>query len=136
MSDLAHPAKRKPSIKGDEARSAYIDATIDLLREIPISEITTRKIAERAAIDRSVITRHFGTIDKVFLEVCKELIFRTSKRMLTQPQVNEAVDVMGYGALQGSWGHRLLGAQSNTIAGGTTNIYKSILAEHSLGLPR
>jgi AcrR family transcriptional regulator len=92
LSDLAHPEKRKPSIKGDEARRAYIDATIDLLREIPISEITTRKIAERAGIDRSVITRHFGTIDKVFLEVCKELILRTSKRMLTQPQVNEAVD--------------------------------------------
>jgi hypothetical protein len=47
-----------------------------------------------------------------------------------------AIDVLGLGALDSPWGRDLLGSPSSSIAGGTTNINKNILAEQSLGLPR
>ena len=47
-----------------------------------------------------------------------------------------AVDLFGLEALSGPWARKLEGAQSNSIAGGTTFINKNILAEHGLGLPR
>ena len=46
------------------------------------------------------------------------------------------MDLFGLEALSGPWARKLEGAQSNSIAGGTTFINKNILAEHGLGLPR
>jgi alkylation response protein AidB-like acyl-CoA dehydrogenase len=53
-----------------------------------------------------------------------------------QALAESAVDLLGYGALGGRWGEGLLGSRSLTIAGGTTEINKSIVAERVLGLPR
>jgi alkylation response protein AidB-like acyl-CoA dehydrogenase len=47
-----------------------------------------------------------------------------------------AVDVLGVGALEGPWGQELLAACSLTIAGGTTEVNKNIIAERVLSLPR
>jgi alkylation response protein AidB-like acyl-CoA dehydrogenase len=47
-----------------------------------------------------------------------------------------AVDLLGVGSLGGPWGEGLLSSRSLTIAGGTTEINKSIVAERVLGLPR
>ena len=47
-----------------------------------------------------------------------------------------AVDVLGLDALSGHWGHQLCSSRSTSIAGGTTEINKSIVAERILGLPR
>ena len=47
-----------------------------------------------------------------------------------------AVDVLGLGALDGPWGRDLLAGCSLTIAGGTTEVNKNIIAERVLGLPR
>lgn len=47
-----------------------------------------------------------------------------------------AVDILGIGALDGPWGQGLLSGCSLTIAGGTSEVNKNILAERILGLPR
>ncbi|HEV7761035.1 MAG TPA: acyl-CoA dehydrogenase family protein [Acidimicrobiales bacterium] len=47
-----------------------------------------------------------------------------------------AVDVLGLAALDGPWARELLAGCSLTIAGGTTEVNKNIIAERVLGLPR
>jgi alkylation response protein AidB-like acyl-CoA dehydrogenase len=53
-----------------------------------------------------------------------------------QSLAETAVDLLGYEALAGSWGRGLLGSRSLSIAGGTTEVNKNIVAERVLGLPR
>jgi alkylation response protein AidB-like acyl-CoA dehydrogenase len=48
-----------------------------------------------------------------------------------------AVDMLGSGALLGtSWTHELLLSPAYSIAGGTGDINRNVVAEHALGLPR
>jgi alkylation response protein AidB-like acyl-CoA dehydrogenase len=47
-----------------------------------------------------------------------------------------AVDVLGLAALDGPWARELLAGCSLTIAGGTTEVNKNIIAERVLRLPR
>jgi alkylation response protein AidB-like acyl-CoA dehydrogenase len=47
-----------------------------------------------------------------------------------------AVDILGLDGLCGSWAGNLASSRQTSIAGGTTEINKSIVAEHGLGLPR
>jgi alkylation response protein AidB-like acyl-CoA dehydrogenase len=53
-----------------------------------------------------------------------------------QALARTAVDVLGLEALVGPWATNLLSSCSLSIAGGTTEINKSILGERVLGLPR
>ena len=48
-----------------------------------------------------------------------------------------AMDILGAeGLLDGAWGHDYLESFSETIAGGTAEIQRNIIAERILGLPR
>ncbi len=47
-----------------------------------------------------------------------------------------ASDVLGPDALQGSWGRERVYSRALTIAGGTTQVNKNIVAQRILGLPR
>jgi alkylation response protein AidB-like acyl-CoA dehydrogenase len=47
-----------------------------------------------------------------------------------------AVDLLGLEALSGPWAHNLAASRQTSIAGGTSEINRNILAEHGLGLPR
>jgi AcrR family transcriptional regulator len=53
-----------------------VTATIELLAERRFSEVSTREIAARAGLYKQLITRHFGTIDGLFIEVVHELLSR------------------------------------------------------------
>ena len=53
-----------------------------------------------------------------------------------QELANVAVDLIGPEALGDRWGENLLAVRQASIAGGTTEINRSIVAEHVLGLPR
>jgi alkylation response protein AidB-like acyl-CoA dehydrogenase len=53
-----------------------------------------------------------------------------------QALAGTAVDLLGPAALATGWGQRLLSSRSLTIAGGTTEVNRSIVAERVLGLPR
>jgi alkylation response protein AidB-like acyl-CoA dehydrogenase len=47
-----------------------------------------------------------------------------------------AVDLLGMEALSGPWARNLAASRQTSIAGGTSEINRNILAEHGLGLPR
>ena len=47
-----------------------------------------------------------------------------------------AFEVLGVGALNGPWVDRLASARAMSIAGGTTEVNRTIVAERVLGLPR
>jgi alkylation response protein AidB-like acyl-CoA dehydrogenase len=47
-----------------------------------------------------------------------------------------ATRILGLAALEGTWGERLMHTRSLTIAGGTTEVNRNIIAERVLGLPR
>ena len=53
-----------------------------------------------------------------------------------QRLANTAVDVLGPAALDGPWAAALLSSRSLSIAGGTTEVNKTIVADRVLGLPR
>jgi alkylation response protein AidB-like acyl-CoA dehydrogenase len=53
-----------------------------------------------------------------------------------QALAETAVDLLGITALDGDWGTALLSSRSLTIAGGTTEVNRNIVAERVLGLPR
>ncbi len=56
---------------------------------------------------------------------------------LTDQTLSElAVDLLGLEALSGPWAKNLASSRQATIAGGTTEINRNILAEYGLGLPR
>ena len=63
-----------------------IDATISLLREIPVTELSTRKIEERAGLDRRAITRQFGGELGLFIATLEELNRRSLERSKALPQ--------------------------------------------------
>jgi alkylation response protein AidB-like acyl-CoA dehydrogenase len=55
----------------------------------------------------------------------------------TEQRVAEtAAEVLGSAALAGPWARARLAARSYSIAGGTTQVNKNIVAERVLGLPR
>ncbi len=53
-----------------------------------------------------------------------------------QELANLAVDLIGPGALSDRWGENLLSVRQASIAGGTSEINRNIVAERVLGLPR
>jgi alkylation response protein AidB-like acyl-CoA dehydrogenase len=53
-----------------------------------------------------------------------------------QELANLAVDLIGFEALGDRWGENLLAVRQASIAGGTSEINRNIVAEHVLGLPR
>ena len=55
---------------------------------------------------------------------------------ISQELAGLALGLLGPGALEGPWSRSLLGSRGSSIAGGTTEINRNIVAEHGLGLPR
>lgn len=64
----------RPWVPGELAVQRLVTATIELLAERRFSEVSTREIAARAGLYKQLITRHFGTIDGLFIEVVHELL--------------------------------------------------------------
>jgi AcrR family transcriptional regulator len=56
----------------DEIGRRVLDATIDLLREVPYSNITVRSIAKRADVSHGEICAHFRSKDAIVAEIYLE----------------------------------------------------------------
>jgi alkylation response protein AidB-like acyl-CoA dehydrogenase len=54
----------------------------------------------------------------------------------TQELAELAMSILGAEALMGSWAKNLALSPASSIAGGTGDINRNIVAEHGLGLPR
>jgi hypothetical protein len=55
---------------------------------------------------------------------------------ISQELAGVAVGMLGPGALDSNWTKSLTGSVGSSIAGGTSEINRNIVAEHGLGLPR
>jgi hypothetical protein len=63
-------------------------------------------------------------------------LIKLSWAQATQELAELAVSILGPAALMGSWAKNLALSPSASIAGGTGDINRNIVAEHGLGLPR
>jgi len=54
---------------GDRHRAAILQAASELVHEVPIHEVTVRRIAERAQLNPSLVYRYFGKLDNLFRAV-------------------------------------------------------------------
>ncbi|MHB8467027.1 MAG: TetR/AcrR family transcriptional regulator [Acidimicrobiales bacterium] len=52
---------------GDATRKALLDAAEDLLISGGVSEITTRKVADKAGLNQALVHYHFGTMEELVL---------------------------------------------------------------------
>ena len=77
--------ERRARVAAPQAKAVMIEATISLLREIPVTELSTRKIEERAGLDRRAITRQFGGELGLFIATLEELNRRALERSKTLP---------------------------------------------------
>jgi Acyl-CoA dehydrogenase, C-terminal domain len=55
---------------------------------------------------------------------------------ISQELAGLALGLLGPGALGGPWSTSLAASTGSSIAGGTSEINRNIVAEHGLGLPR
>lgn len=78
--------ERRARVAAPQAKAVMIEATISLLREIPVTELSTRKIEERAGLDRRAITRQFGSELGLFIATLEELNCRSLERSKALPQ--------------------------------------------------
>ena len=47
--------------KADVVKADLLDATVELLAQRPAAQVTVRAIAERAGVQHSMVSRHFGS---------------------------------------------------------------------------
>ncbi len=80
--------ERKPRVAGAKAKEVLIEATISLLEEIPVTELSTRKIQERSNLDRRAITRQFGSELELFVATLEELNRRALKQSGSLPPLS------------------------------------------------
>ena len=81
------PKRRLPIQIANEAR--MIDGTIELLRDHPVDEITSRMIAQTSGTATNYISRYFGGRDGLFLAVANQLSLRINNLVRSEQSVIE-----------------------------------------------
>ena len=86
----ASPRTYAPRIPREEAERRIVESAIELLRSGDFSEVSSRKIAERAGVHAPTIARYFGSMTGLFAVVAHEL----AERNLTAfpDAINEVVN--------------------------------------------
>ena len=67
----------------DESRQLLIDTCIELLADRPIQDVTNRLLEETTGLNRSYITRYFGSRSKMLIAVVRELESRIANEVAT-----------------------------------------------------
>ena len=89
------PAAAKPPRKSaDESRQILVTTCIDLLLEHPVEEVTNRRLEEVTGLNRSYVTRLFGTRDGLLLEVARELEHRLASRLSPDPSQIDVAQII------------------------------------------
>ena len=86
---------KKSRVSKEAAVQLFLDATIALLKEEPILDITLQDIADRAGLNHGYVFRYFGTRLDLFFAVTEELAQLAEHAVTTEIerrlQVGEAV---------------------------------------------
>ncbi len=99
-------------------------ATAERLAELRAEAAALRAMTYRTVL-RTPVTQSDGSMVRLHFAELAQRIYRT------------AMDILGADALlENNWSHDYLEAYSETIAGGTAEIQRNIIAERVLGLPR
>jgi AcrR family transcriptional regulator len=65
---------------GDSTRRALLDAAEELLISKGVSDITTRKVADKAGVNQALIHYHFGTMEELLLAVLERVSHSVKER--------------------------------------------------------
>ena len=79
-------------VRGDEARSRLIEATITLMKELPFPRVTVRKIAEVAGLSTSTLLWNYHTVEGLFGAVVAELDARSEEWVRAQSAATVGFD--------------------------------------------
>jgi len=67
------PRKRRAYVPAAQAQQLIIETAIRLLRTRPFDQVTARLITREANLDLSTIPRNFGSMQNLFVTVCRQL---------------------------------------------------------------
>jgi alkylation response protein AidB-like acyl-CoA dehydrogenase len=114
------------------ADAAGSDALRDPVRRDQLMGIYTDITCMRLMTDRSFAEMRAGQQPSAALGSLAKLAWSRADQRLA----GAALDVLGLAATCGPWATYLSSSRQTSIAGGTTEINKNIVAEQGLGLPR
>jgi len=113
------------------AEPGITEALRDPVHRDRVARVYSQIACMRWMTDRALQRMRAGEADGVVGALAKLAWCRADQAM-----AELAIDMLGMDGLSGSWATNLAASRSTSIAGGTTEINRSIVAEHGLGLPR
>jgi hypothetical protein len=116
---MVHDARNRPSMKDPVCR----DRIAALYGEIACMRWTTARDLEALGRGKTPSAASGSGTKLMWARIDQEL-------------ADLAVTLMGLDGLSGRWARNLTSSPQASIAGGTTEINRNIVAEHGLGLPR
>lgn len=89
-SETTQKARKRQPVGRDEVIAAVIDAASDLFSELPVDQVTTRAIAERAGVNLGLIHRHCGSKEDVLHAVMERYAAIFRRDVLSAPDLSSA----------------------------------------------
>ena len=102
------PRTRVADIPQAEAEERLLTATYEMVKVLPLAEVTTREIAKKAHLNVAHITRYFKNKDVLLSKVADQLANEAQetllsedpveilRRLLTSPEANLSAQIMAY----------------------------------------
>jgi AcrR family transcriptional regulator len=90
--DVAEATPETPAhrsrVSGEEASERLIETTIDMLREVPFTELSVRTITARADLNKSTVERCFGSIEMLYREASLRLMTQALSKLAETPDAS------------------------------------------------
>jgi AcrR family transcriptional regulator len=84
-------AGRESADGPDGAKGAILRAAAELMAERSPSEVTLREIAARAGVNYGLIHRHYGTKDRLLVEIFQEFTDYGAEQIRASESIHEAI---------------------------------------------
>jgi AcrR family transcriptional regulator len=97
MTDQAAPTKetlRAPQqrhrarVSSEDAADLLVETTIDMLYEVPFTDLSVRTITARADLNKSTIERCFGSIENLYREASLRLMTQALSKLTETPDAS------------------------------------------------
>ena len=85
-------AGRESADGPDGAKGAILRAAAELMAERSPSEVTLREIAARAGVNYGLIHRHYGTKDRLLVEIFQEFTDYGAEQIRASGSIHEAIE--------------------------------------------